>query len=347
MTTSVRAKKLNTTQIGQINEEQLLDTRLCDLEIKLASTPVANHIETVKSELRARGIRFRPHFWVSDEWFSPSGVPGVAVPFFLLHPRLTRIERKFLSQAEGSDRDTCLKILRHETGHTIDTAYRLSSRQSWQKVFGNPKKPYPTSYLPKPFSQKYVSHLDPWYAQSHPEEDFAETFAVWLKPGSRWKTRYKNHGALKKLEYIDNLMSKISKQSPKVSSRKQIDPLSTIKRTLREYYRAQRKRYGLGEESYYEQELHRLFSSDPNQITEPPASTFLRKHRRELRTTVAHWTGVHPYTIDMVIDEMISRCRELKLKSTGDQRELLKQTFVMLAVQMTHHLHTGRYRITL
>ena len=25
-------------------------------------------------------------------------------------------------------------------------------------------------------------HLDPWYAQSHPDEDFAETFAVWLTP---------------------------------------------------------------------------------------------------------------------------------------------------------------------
>jgi len=340
-------RRLSYRQIDQIDEEQLLDTRLCDLDLSLKNSNLSDYIEVLKEELAERGFRFRPHFWISDEWFSPSGVPGIAVPFFLLHPRLTRIERKYLSQAEGAERDNCLKILRHETGHTIDTAYKLSSRKSWQEIFGNPKKPYPISYLPKPFSQKYVSHLDPWYAQSHPEEDFAETFAVWMKPRSRWRVRYKKHGALKKLEYVDSLMQKIANETPKIRSKKSIDPLSSIKTTLREYYATQRKRYGIGEESYYEQELQRLFSSDPAHAKSPPASAFLRKHRKDLRKSISHWTGVHPYTIDMVLDEMITRCREVKLRAHGREKDLLQQTFVMLAVQMTHHLHTGRYRITL
>ena len=136
-------------------------------------------------ELDARGLTFRPHYWLSAEWFSPDGVPGVAIPFYLAHPRLMRLERAQMLEVEGGTPEWCLQILRHEAGHAFDNAYDLRRLRRRRQMFGSPAMPYPEFYLPRPYSKSFVLHLDSWYAQSHPDEDFAETFAVWLTPGCR------------------------------------------------------------------------------------------------------------------------------------------------------------------
>jgi len=100
-------------------DERLLDQRLCDLRLQLRHSPVEPLIRQVLKELRAKGLRFRPHFWIADDWFTPDGVPGVAIPFYVVHPRLARIEQSFMLEVEGGTPEWGLRILRHEVGHAI------------------------------------------------------------------------------------------------------------------------------------------------------------------------------------------------------------------------------------
>ena len=171
------------------------------------------------AELEGRHLA-RPHYWLSDEWFTPDGIQGVAVPFYLAHPRFARLELAQMLEVEGGDAESCLKILRHEAGHAIDNAYRLQRLPTRRRVFGLPSTPYPEYYTPKPYSKSFVQHLDHWYAQSHPDEDFAETFAVWLDPQSIWPTRYAGWPAQRKLEYVDRLMRRLAGTPPAMASRR-------------------------------------------------------------------------------------------------------------------------------
>ena len=142
------------------------------------------------------------------------GVPGIAVPFYLAHPRLERLERRIMGEAEGSDSRLLLRILRHEAGHALDNAYRLRRRKRWRDVFGPASLPYPARYRARAGSRRYVHHLGEWYAQAHPTEDFAETFAVWLTPRSNWRKRYRGWGAMEKLSYLNRLARKLGKSDP-------------------------------------------------------------------------------------------------------------------------------------
>ena len=179
--------------------ERLLGTCIRDLGLTIDGSGIEAHIERVLAELQGRGVRFRPHFWLSDEWFSPDGSPGVAIPFYLAHPRLMRLERRQMLEVEGATRDECLRLLRHEVGHAIHEAHQLHRLRRWQRVFGSASRPHPKEYRPDPASKRHVQYLGAWYAQSHPIEDFAETFAVWLDPRSSWERRYAEWPALKKI----------------------------------------------------------------------------------------------------------------------------------------------------
>ncbi|MEQ8791216.1 MAG: putative zinc-binding metallopeptidase [Pirellulaceae bacterium] len=328
-------------------DEQLLDERICDLDLTIEGTPLEGRIEKLYDELEQRGLDFRPHCWLSDEWFSPDGVPGIAIPFYLAHPRLARLERKQLLEVEGGTEEWCLRILRHEAGHCIDTAYRLHRRRRWREMFGNYTQPYPEFYKPKPYSKSYVLHLEPWYAQSHPAEDFAETFAVWLKPRSRWRTQYEGWPALKKCEYVDELMEQIAEEKPTVTSRRHIDAVRSLKKTLREHYQERRDRYGIDTPNIFDRDLRRLFSDAPEHAGCPSAAAFLRRIRGELRRIVAEWTGEYRYTIDQVLGELIDRCRELNLRLHRPVRQAKKDSLVLLTVLTMNYIHGGHHRIAL
>ena len=166
-----------------LSRERLLDLRICDLDLRIEGSEIERHLGTLYAELALHGFVFRPHCWLSDEWFSPDGTPGFAVPFYLAHPRLKRLEQDMMLEVEGGAEEHCLELMRHETGHALANAYRLHRRRDWQRHFGKSTQQYPKSYTPKPYSKRFVVHLDNWYAQSHPDEDWAETFAVWLRPG--------------------------------------------------------------------------------------------------------------------------------------------------------------------
>jgi len=327
---------------AQWPERRLLETRLCDLGVRLRGTWVEGATVQLLRELEARDLRARPHFWVSTEWFSPEGVPGIAIPFFLLHPRLLRLERKMMLEVEGADRSECLKILRHESGHVLHHAFQLQRRKRWQRCFGASSAPYPDFYRPNPASRRYVMHLDYWYAQSHPDEDFAESFAVWLNPRSAWRRRYADWPALRKLEYVDELMADLAGRAPLVRSRAKLDPIEKQTLTLGEYYEQKRERYSSARSQVYDEDLQRFFHDAEEAPRGESAAAFLRRNRSRLVRMVARGTGSREFSLDAVLRDMIARCRELDLRVAGSRRELLIDFAILLTARSVRYLYRGR-----
>jgi Putative zinc-binding metallo-peptidase len=288
-----------------LSDEKLLEVRMSDLGLTIAGTELEPRIAQINAELDARGLTFHPFYYLSDEWFTPDGVPAIAIPFYLAHPRLAKLELREMLEVEGGDPESCMKILRHEVGHAIDNAYALRRRPTRRKLFGDPSTEYPAYYTPKPYSKSFVQHLDHWYAQSHPDEDFAETFAVWL------------------------------------------DPLPRLKKTLGEHYRKKREHYGLDHPDFYESDLRNLFSNSPQYTKNMSAARFLRRIRKEVRSTVASFTDSYQYTIDRVLEEIIERCRELNLRLTESEEATKTDFMVFLTVQTMNYLHSGRHRVAL
>jgi hypothetical protein len=231
-----------------------------------------------------------------------------------------------------------MAILRHETGHAMQHAYQLQRRRRWQQLFGPSSKHYPLYYRPDPASRRYVQHLRRWYAQSHPDEDFAETFAVWLRPRSNWRTRYAGWPALKKLEYVDELMGEIAGKRPLVTTRERADPLHKLSQTLGEHYRKKQAFYAFKPPKTYDRDLSRLFSADPRHRRVQRAAVFIRRHRAQVRQLVARWTGENQLTLDAVLDDMISRCRELDLRAPGSERKLVINFTILLTAKTMHAL---------
>jgi hypothetical protein len=333
--------------LDRMSDEQLLNTRLCDLPLRIEGTPLELRVARLYEELHARDLRFRPHFWLSDEWFTPDDIPGFAIPFYLAHPQLSRLERKQMLEVEGGTEKECLRILRHEAGHAINNAFYLHQRQRYRELFGPFGRRYPDWYKPEPNSREYVLHLPAWYAQAHPAEDFAETFAVWLAAGSRWRSRYKGWPALRKLEYVDELMSELTGKGPLNKSRSTVGTLPELTETLRELYRRKREHYAFKWPPDYDRDLLRIFSSDPLLKSCPSAVGFLRRHRRELCREVAEGTGVHGYAIDQMYAHMMARCRELQLRVGLTEDHARERLLILLTVQTINGVRSGYHRIAL
>ncbi len=322
---------------------------MCDLDLRIEGTEIEPRVARLYEELESRGMRYRPPVWLSDEWFASKDAPGIAVPFFLAHPRLKKLERAMMLDVEGGSARNCMRLLRHECGHAFQFAYQLHRRKRWRELFGSSAEPYPEAYRPEPYSRDFVVHLDNHYAQAHPDEDFAETFATWLEPRETWRRRYARWPALAKLEYVDELMHEIADQPPKVKSRRQERPLRRLRVTLREHYDERRERYGLDNVDIYNRDLLRIFDRRTEPDARPAASTLLRRWRRDLLKIVGASTGLYPYTINEVYGLMIERSRQLNLRAPDDrtEEELKRDTAVLLAVQTMIHLQRGGRWITI
>ena len=341
--------KAKTPAWAKLKDQQLLDLRICDLDLKIEDTPLVDMQEQLHCELGERNLRLKPKIWLSDDWFSPDGIPGIAVPFYMAHPRLMRLEKKQMLEVEGGTKKWCMRILRHEAGHAIDTAFRLHRRKTYKEMFGNYNDPYPETYRPKPRSKNFVLHLEPWYAQAHPAEDFAETFAVWLNPRSRWKQEYRGWAAIKKVEFVDQLMNRIAGQPPKVKSRAKVDPVHRIKKTLREHYAERHARYNVDSPSAFDESLKKLFPQPPKSHKTKSAAAFLQKNRAEFSLSISQWTEEYRYTIDQVLREMIERCRRLKLAvemqpdgKVANERELRQNLLIMITVHTMNYLYSSQ-----
>jgi Putative zinc-binding metallo-peptidase len=329
---------------ARLPDDELLQLRLKDLKVAIEGTWLERCLRDLNGELAERGLRIRPHAWISNEWFSPDDTPGIAIPFYLAHPRLMRLERKMIIDVEGGTVPECMRILRHEAGHVLQVSYQLQRRHRWQELFGRSSTRYPRYYRPNPASRRYVYHLPLWYAQSHPDEDFAETFAVWLTPRSNWRKRYAGWPALKKLQYVDELMAELATEKPVLTRRLHVDPLSRLNQTLAEHYEKKREHYAIEYPKIYDRDLRRIFSADPRHHRSPAASAFLRRNRARIRQIVSKWTGEYQLTLDAVFDDMIGRCRELKLRAVGSERQLRMEFIVLLTAKTVHSLYSPSRR---
>ena len=331
---------------ASLSDQHLLDLRFCDLDLSLEGSWAEERVHELWSELEGRGLRLKPHVWLSTEWFSPDGVPGIAMPFYLAHPRLLRLERRMMLEAEGDSRAECLQILRHEAGHCAQHAWRLHRRSAWRRLFGNTHKPYPVTYRPDPSSQRHVQHLRQYYAQAHPDEDFAETFAVWLTPRYPWRRRYADWPALKKLEWVDEIMRELRGAPAAVRARRVVEPLASVRRTLGEHYADKQAHYSRWRPTVPARDLQRLFPAEPGRRGEP-ASRVLARNRREIRRLVSRFTGESPFTIERVLDDVIASCRVLDLRAGANVRRLRTDVALLLTVRTVHFHYSRRNWVAL
>ncbi len=288
--------------------------RVRDLPVRIAGSVLEGRIEQLYDELAQKGLGFRPPCYLADEWLCPDKVPIIGIPFCLSHRRLTELEQKMMLEAEGAAEQSCMKLLRHECGHAINYAYQLYKRTRWRELFGPFGAPYGNSYSFRPYSRRYVVHLSDYYAQSHPDEDFAETFAVWLDPAADWREKYRDWPVLKKLLYVDTLMHKIGDTEPPVKP--DFNPPWSAGRmtsTLQAYYDRKRKALGADFHGYYDTYLNQLFKTEKHSPADVPAAGLMRAHRRLLVNQIARWTGHRKFDINQLIGRLIGRCRTLAL----------------------------------
>ncbi len=333
---------------SQISEEDLLNMKIKDLPLNLEESDVYPWVDGVLRELHIQLPHFHPHLFVGDEWFSPEGVAAVSIPFFLLHPRLRALEKKMMLECDGDEESYFRKLLRHELGHAFDHAFKISGRRVWEKHFGPHKKEYnPDTYRPQPYSRNFVVNLDRWYAQSHPDEDFAESFAICLDPQATWRSTYKKWGALKKVEYVDGLIKELAGKVFRQRKGRMISEARFLNSTLKKYYKKKMKAYEEEYPSFYDRDLLRIFSkrADEKKGAEK-AFRFMKRNRKFLLASISHWTGEKKVNIEFLLSRLIDRCQELDLVLSKSEFETSFELAGLLTTLITHYLFTGHFRRT-
>ncbi len=287
----------------------------------------------------------------SEEWFTPDGVPGFAIPFYLAHPRLMKLERRQMLEVEGGTERECLRIMRHEAGHAIDNAFRFrNATDAGDSSSGVSTRAYPDSYQPDPTSRDFVLHLGAWYAQAHPAEDFAETFAVWLATHeTRWRRRYAGWDALAKLEYVDRADARRRRaraEEPSARTRRRTLPARAhARRALPAQARALLDRVAGGLRPRPAAASSPRARGARRRARPPPASCAAAA--ATLVHAVARGTGLHHYTLSQLLSKVVERSRLLGLRVAGPEAEAHSGALVLLTVQAMKVVHTGYQRIPL
>jgi hypothetical protein len=337
----VRRKQPSTFQEDRKNElDPLLQSRINELGLRLEGTVLEKLVKVLETECAGAGIvRVRPVCYLSEEWGVPEGVPIIGIPYYLADERLKKLEEDVV---EGETEEEILSYLRHEMGHVFNYAYRLYATDEWAKLFGPPSRPYVEEYRPEPFSRDFVRHIPGWYAQKHPDEDFAETFAVWLTPGSDWRTRYAGTGAERKLEYVERVVKKHGGLEPEVSSGEADVTVEGITYTVEEHLRRYRDP-AVFVPPFFDGDLRDLFGRTAARDAEA-ASAFLKRHRRLMQKRVAHWTGVREGVIRSLIDHLAQRADTLgiHLDARRGERVLIDVMAYMTTLSM-NYLYKGAF----
>ena len=320
--------------------QELLSRPIRELGLKLAGSPVERFVEQLYRELEAKGLtKFRPACYLTDEWGCPSGEPIIGIPFYLANAALAQLEEE---THDLEDAKEIMMYLRHEAGHAFTYAYKLHNSAEWKKIFGPFRRPYHDIYRPAPFSRDYVRHLPGWYAQKHPDEDFAETFAVWLTPRSNWRKRYRGWGAMEKLRYLNRLARKLGKSDPP-RRRGQADiTVDDMDTTVAEFYHRDGHPSGREEVAVTEltpdTDLRDIFPVSKRRKTALPAHEFLHQHRKAVIDKVAHWTGAQRLLVKRLMDTIEKRAGELDLRAdkTRSAEHLAEVTAYATALVMTY-----------
>src|SRR5947209_7534530 len=327
-----------------LTDEELLEKRISQLGLKLEATELQPLIQQLYQELSQKGLTFQPPCHIGDEWFVPVGIPAIFIPFFLAHERLRKLERKMILEVEGETPDWFMRLMRHETAHAYFYAYQLYKKRKWQRTFGRSStEETPQFYRPRPFSRSYVVHLDDWYAQSHPDEDFAETFAIWLTPELDWRKQYAGWKvALQKLEYVDELIRSLAGQPPLHAPKFRVADYDCLNVKLKTYYARKRKLFADTYPDFYDADLRQLFAAPAG----VKASAYLRRRRRRLLNAVCQWTNEKKFRVNKLLARLIERCDQLDLLVLNDdpQQDFRITSFITTLVM--NYLFTGKFKRT-
>ena len=303
------ARRRKAARWGHLSDEDLLRVRICDLGVSIPGSEIQPPVRRLYQELEERGLALRPVCYLADEWLSPNGQAAIGIPFYLAHPRLKALEFRMMFEVEGGTASSCMRLLRHEAGHAFDHAYHLHRRKDWRRVFGSFRLAYnPHFYTADPRSKNHARNLPDNYAQSHPEEDFAETFAVWLNPYSQWRTRYRGWPAVNKLRYVDRLMRNLAGWPiPKRRTVLQFEAKAT-RATLKGYYDRKFRLHRVGDLSFAVKDLKGLFRTSRAAEPRDTASALLRKHKRLLVESISAWSGEKPGEVARVVARLAKLC---------------------------------------
>ena len=323
----------------------LLGKRISELGLSIRGTRVERLVAQLYEELAAKGLAFRPPVYLSDQWGCPDGTPLIGVPFYLVDERLERIEAEMSASVE--DDDEAMRYMRHEAGHAVNYAFELYNRPEWLATFGAYSKPYRERYRADPFSRDYVRHILGWYAQKHPDEDFAETFAVWMTPDLDWRNDYRGWRALAKLEYVDRVMHEIAQEAPNVAPPTDDDlPVEAMHYTVAEHYAESEDRVPIEDERQLDRDLRRIFITTRDAPAAEAADRFILRHYREIVSRIAYWTSEPPSVVRSLVDHLARRAEALQLHAGGlEASTLIELTAFGTAVVMNHR-YTRTFRRT-
>ena len=328
-----------------LSDEDLLQVRIRDLRLPIPGSCIEPFVEKLYEELDDKGISCHPTCYLADEWLTPDKIPIIGIPFCLAHPRLKQLEQKMMYEIEGGADKICMKLLRHECGHALNYAYQLYRRTRWRELFGPFSVTYSTSYYYQPYSRRFVINLEDNYAQSHPDEDFAETFAVWLTPDSHWREKYRDWPVIRKLRYVDRVMQSIADKPP-VATFKGRPPYSAARMTSTLAAHYERKRRVLGSEfqGYYDDSLRELLATTHTGNSTIKASRLLRSHRAQLVNNVTRWTGHRKFDIDQLVNRLAARCDVLGLYAMPSEEENMIGLTALLTAIASNTLTVSRKR---
>jgi hypothetical protein len=324
---------------------ELLNSRICDLGLRIEGSPVEPLIARLYRELAHRDLDFQPEVYLTDGWGCPDEVPIIGIPFYLADRRLARIEEEQTGEIETSL--FTMMLLRHEAGHAINYAYRLYKSPDWIDMFGPFSRPYRDTFRPNPFSRQFVRHIvhhqyGPTYAQKHPDEDFAETFAVWLTPRFGWRRRYRNWPALRKLQYVDRLMKSIRGQPPKCTGGRLCTPVEQMDMLLAEHYGQRAERYRATAQGYVDDKLREIFPA-VNGRTLLLAGELLRQQHDQLLTRVSRWSELDGDEVNTLLTKLEDRADALALvyRKREQAQKIMDVTALATALAMDF-AYTGR-----
>jgi hypothetical protein len=324
---------------------ELLKTPVSKLSLAVEGSPLERYVLRLRREMEAKGFRFKPEVYLTDGWGCPDRTPVIGIPFYLADPRLVRLEEEQTGEVE--DPRAIMMLLRHEAGHAVNYAYRLWRRPSWGEIFGRFTKPYRDTFRPDRMSRHYVRHIAVYpygrtYAQKHPDEDFAETFAVWLTPRSSWRQRYRNWPVMRKLLYVDRLMKDVRRDVPESHSCRRLLPVDRMTLTLAEHYGKKAERFRRDARGYVDDSLHDAFPASRGQALRPAAALF-RRYRERLVERVVHWSVLTPAEAEALVRKLEARAAALKLSyRPGAEGERLMDVVSLVIALALDFAYTGR-----
>ena len=332
---------MNDQSAWELEREALLGRKISDLGLTIRGSRIERLVDKLYAELDAKSVSFRPPVYLSDQWGCPDGTPLIGVPFYLVDSRLERIESEMSGTVE--DDVEAMRYLRHECGHAVNYAFNLYERPEWRSFFGSFYQPYRERYRADPFSREYVRHILGWYAQKHPDEDFAETFAVWLTPGLDWRREYAGWPALAKIEYVDRVMQEIAHEAPTLLTPGDDDlPVEAMRYTVAEHYAESDETVPIADPRQFDVDLRSIFNAAGDSPAGEQGMWFIHRHYREIVSRIAHWTGEGPSVVRSLIDHLARRAGELDLRVGGlEASTLIELTAFGTAVVMNHrYTHT-------